>query len=230
MRVLVISDVHGNLPALERVLEERNDGVIFLGDVAGYGPDVSECIDLLRDSLLFGVRGNHDHAIISQSSPGCREEMERLAEITHELNLSTMGGSDFRFLSSLPVARGLKIEGISIYAVHATMRNPLYEYLYPEESDESFEDAFPDLFADFVFCGHTHVQFSKDLSLCKLVNPGSVGQPRDGDWRTSFCILDTSERTFEFGRAEYPVERFERRIREEGYPEELIEVLRRGLP
>jgi|Deesub1362A_J573_1020465.scaffolds.fasta_scaffold01853_5 putative phosphoesterase len=228
MKLLVISDVHGNLPALKRVLEEDNDGVVFLGDIAGYGPDVPECIDLLRDSLILGVRGNHDHALSSFSSPGCMKEMEKLAEITHELTLLRMSDSDMEFLSSLPVARGMKIEGVTVYGVHATFRNPLYEYFDSDSSDEEIEDAFPQIISDFIFCGHSHIPFLRETPFFTLVNPGSVGHPRDGDWRASFCILETSDNSIEFKRVEYPFEEFERRMKEEEFPERLIEIVRKG--
>jgi len=228
MKLLVLSDIHGNLPALKRVLEEENDGVIFLGDVAGYGPDVPECIDLLRDHLLIGVRGNHDHALAFSTSPGCKKEMEELAEITHELVFSRMSDSDLKFLSSLPVARCVKIEGVSICAVHATFRNPLYEYLGSDVSEEEIEDAYPEMLVDFILTGHTHVPLYRELALFTLVNPGSVGQPRDGDWRASFCVLDTSTESVEVRRVEYEFEEFERRMKEEGFPEKLIEIARKG--
>ncbi|GBF08395.1 conserved hypothetical protein [Aeropyrum pernix] len=236
MRVLVVSDVHGNLPALEAVLEAagRFDEVLVLGDLVDYGPWPGEVIDVLRGLGARIVRGNHDHAVGYGVDCRCGEETHWLSVWFREnITQKLLGDAEKRFLAELPLE--LRLDGV--LAVHGCPRNPLYCYLYPWMGRESLLDGLrrPGVRLGrqgavveeaTVLVGHTHVQFHLTLDGRRVVNPGSAGQPRDGDRRAGYAMLDLESGRVELARVEYPVERVVRRLVEMGVPEPYMTALK----
>lgn len=240
MRWLIISDAHGNLDALKKVLDsERYDEVIFLGDVVDYGPQPKETLDLLREVGSILLKGNHDAAAAHGVSCMCREELRPLSEYTRaKVTLNMLSMEDLEFLSGVPDKVELQLGDLRVYAVHASPRDRLHGYLMPDMSEDELEDQLYELGLsglkrldnDLFLVGHTHRAMLRELKGRKIVNPGSVGQPRDGDPRASYAVLEDGR--LELKRVSYDLESVVRKVRElrlESWAEEqLIRILRTG--
>ena len=241
MRYLVLTDIHGNLAALQSVLASAPafDRIWCLGDLVGYGPNPNEVIERLQEFPLVSVLGNHDWGVLGRSDPYIFNADARHAMLWTQTELSS---ENRRFLTSLPA--GIEVEGYVL--VHASLREPIWEYLLDVDAARK-NFAFHNFSVAFV--GHTHIplvfesiengrevrgllpDWQEPLQLDGrrlLVNPGSVGQPRDGDPRAAYGILDTEARTFSFHRVAYAVEITQERMRVRGLPERLIDRLEIG--
>jgi putative phosphoesterase len=189
MKTLILSDIHGNLPALEAVLEqEKNYEVcLFLGDVVDYGPFPNECIAFLEQEMDFGVIGNHDNALAYGVECGCRGDFKKYSEETRAWHKTLLGKSEIGFLRSLQPLNQVTIDGNSLVLAHASpQKGDLFRYLVEDEVDE----ALAGITAQIVLLGHTHVQFRKHVGNTLVVNPGSVGLARDGG-QACYAILES---------------------------------------
>ncbi len=232
-RVVVISDVHSNLEALERVLEdveeESPDLVICCGDVVGYGPRPSECLELVRDVADVVVKGNHDHATVT----GDISMFNVAAGIAVEWTRRRLSDEEIEYLASLPETETVEVDGVRVFVVHGSPRDPIWEYVFPETPrgvlKEMVEVAGE---PDVLLMGHTHVPMREEVDGTLVANPGSVGQPRDGDPRAAYAVLEVEDgevRGWEVRRVAYNVDRTAREIMEVGLPEELGARLYRGV-
>ena len=228
MKRAIISDIHGNLEALQAVLSDaRSQGaeeVFCLGDIIGYGPNPCECLDLVIESSRVCLLGNHDQGALFDPE-GFNTGAERAIFWTRDQLESPRGNpadnaKRWDFLGELP--RNRRENGF-LY-VHGSARNPLNEYVFPEDiyNQRKMEKIFS-LIQRYCFQGHTHVPgvFTEDMTYLApdeidyeyplgeaklMINVGSVGQPRDYDNRASYTIYDTEERSFEFKRVAYDIE------------------------
>jgi diadenosine tetraphosphatase ApaH/serine/threonine PP2A family protein phosphatase len=241
MRVLVISDIHANLTALETVLEDAGevDVVWALGDVVGYGPDPNECIERVKSlPNIVCLLGNHDAATLGlidvlTFNPAARLAIQWTREHVKPENLE--------FLRKLP--ESFREDNITL--VHGSPREPVWEYLLdPRNAGENFRY----FHTTYCFVGHTHLpimyhmgngnQFAQmispatftplQLSPRSIINPGSVGQPRDHDPRASYLLFDKENQTIEYRRVEYDVEAVQNRMQEAGLPNRHIQRLADG--
>ncbi|HQE93458.1 MAG TPA: metallophosphoesterase family protein [Anaerolineae bacterium] len=241
MHYLVISDIHGNFSALQMVLMDAQpfDAVLCLGDMIGYGPNPNECVERVQEFPLTCIVGNHDWGAIGRADLLIFNNDARQALYWTQHELSTENRT---FLSDLPTT--VRIEDLLL--VHGSPREPIWEYLVDVRSaKENF--AAHDFQVALV--GHTHLPLAFEwnasinqaqillpdpgvpLSLKErrlILNPGSVGQPRDGDPRASYAILDTTQMTWEFRRISYAVEITQERMRARGLPQRLIDRLQMG--
>ncbi|MFQ5945819.1 MAG: metallophosphoesterase family protein [Anaerolineae bacterium] len=244
MRHLILSDIHANLPALEAVLADANlsrvDRVFCLGDVVGYGPNPNECLEKVRELVDFCVVGNHDWAAIGRTpivefNPAALEAARWTQEALTDENRE--------YLEGLPEI----VENGEVTLVHGSLRNPVWEYI---TSTAVAAGTFALQQTPICFHGHTHVpvviadsetededsdpyseaprvtvpsagQRTSVTGSRFLVNPGSVGQPRDGDPRASYLIYDDEAQHVEHRRVAYPLEKTQEMIRAEGLPESL---------
>jgi len=203
VRVLVVSDVHGNWPALEAVAAVPHDAVLCLGDVVGYGPQPAECLRWLRSSGAAMAQGNHDRSLADGVPPRCRPDFEWLAAATRQVARRQLTEEETAFLRALPPKREVALDGRRLVLLHAAPADPLYGYLGPDP--EAWREAVTGIQADLVLVGHTHLQFHLRLGSVDVVNPGSLGQPKDGDPRAAYAILEDGVPRLE--RSSYPVER-----------------------
>jgi len=210
MRTLVLSDVHGNAAALEAVLVEPHDAVACLGDIVGYGPEPGRCVRLLRDETLIAVQGNHDRALAEGVAPRCSEGFRWLADATAAVGKAQLSADDIAFLLALPRWGFLESRGVRCGLLHATPSDPLYRYLGPD--DTKWKREVERIETDTLLVGHTHIQFELRCDGVRVINPGSVGQPKDGDPRAAFAVMDGRQVTLK--RAEYDVERTVRAYRQ----------------
>jgi predicted phosphodiesterase len=203
MRVLVLSDIHGNLAALEVVAAEPHDAVVCLGDIVGYGPEPGACVRWIKGQAQLVVQGNHDRALGDGSPPGCRAEFQWLADALAPLGQTQLSPEERAYLAGLPRSVVQVYDGCRYLFVHATPSDPLYRYLGPDE--KAWESEVRSLGVDAVVVGHTHLQFRLAVAGKRVVNPGSVGQPKDGDPRAAYAALENG--TVRLARAAYDVER-----------------------
>jgi putative phosphoesterase len=239
MRVAVLSDIHSNLPALEAMLAAIGevDVVWHLGDVVGYGPHPDEVVDRLRELDAIGVRGNHDAAVLGGLEiEWFNPEARRAIEWTDR----RIGPATRAWLEALPEQLVLA----EMTLVHGSARSPIEEYV---TSGISARASFELLTTPYLLHGHTHVPVAwrmdgdriealgpshgSELALDErplLLNPGSVGQPRDGDPRASALVLDMEARRALWLRADYPVASVQAAIRAAGLPRPLADRLAWG--
>jgi len=244
MNVAVISDIHANLPALTTVLEKVDEAGVeeiwCLGDAVGYGASPSECLAILSERCSVFLAGNHDLAALGEIdintfSPGAA----RAALWTRE-NLNEAGFEILRGLDGASSKRG----EIGLY--HASPRDPVWEYVVETDLAEENLSTQKERIA---LIGHSHIalyfnridEMSRTASMLAgdgttiemsrgqwLVNPGSVGQPRDGDPRAAWLALDTESLRATWHRVEYPVDLAAQAIRDAGLPGHLADRLGQG--
>ncbi|MFC6719698.1 metallophosphoesterase family protein [Natrialbaceae archaeon GCM10025810] len=218
MRVGLISDVHGNLVALEAVFEDMPevDALACAGDVVGYNPWPAECVDELREREVPTVLGNHDVAVVE----GSAFRFNSMARAGVEHARTELDDEQRAWLESLPTERLEFDERVKL--VHGHPDDP-DRYTYPEEfSPRLLEDE------DVLVLGHTHVQHAEQYSEGIVVNPGSVGQPREGDPRAAYAVVDLEALTVDTHRVEYDVEAVQEAVAEAGLPSQLGSRLARG--
>lgn len=193
MRILLIADIHSNWPAL-RAIQESFDACLFVGDLVDYGPDPVPCIDWVRQNVETSVRGNHDHAVAQRILPKGNTGFRKLAVATRPLHWTLIDPARNKFLARLPITARVQIDGYRFQLLHATPRDPMDEYLGPDIA--AWEARVQGIEADFLCVGHTHVPYEIQVGDLRVVNPGSVGQPRDGDPRASYVIIEDGQVQF----------------------------------
>ena len=240
MRVAVISDVHANYRALEAVLEEidaaRVDAVWCLGDTVGYGPRPNECCDSVSSRSSYSLVGNHDLVVLGELSiSDFNDEAAEAAIWTSQV----LTQESRAFLEPLEPAG--EVAGVDLF--HASARDPVWEYVLTEEAARG---TFELSDASLILVGHSHVALALsdkggwvtggvalagsevELEGRWLLNPGSVGQPRDGDPRAAWLLLDLHRKSAAFRRVPYSIEQTQAEMRELGLPEPLAARLERG--
>lgn len=228
MRVLVFSDVHSNLEAFLEVLRDADgfDLAICAGDIVGYGPNPSECLRKLDELGRRSVMGNHDYAVSSGDSSGFNPYAAEAVRINRRL----LDVDGVRRLGCLPMSLDLDLDGLRVRVYHGSPSDPLNEYVFPEEAEAVAGDYLEALDAGLIILGHTHIPYIVETGAGLLINPGSVGQPRDGDPRASYMILEIegSSVRVEHRRVEYDVDAVASKMRRVGLPEVLASRLYLG--
>jgi predicted phosphodiesterase len=241
LRVAVVSDIHANLHALEAVLEaidaDPPDELWCLGDLVGYGPRPNEVVEIVRERARICLVGNHDLGVLGRLE---LDEFALDAAVVARWTQTVLLDENRAYLESLePEAR---VEGAELY--HASPRDPVWEYVITEESALA---ALEVTVAPVVLVGHSHVALSISLTegvlgggvapagtevpLAEarwLLNPGSVGQPRDGDPRAAWLELDLDAKVGRFHRVPYEIARTQAEMAERDLPEALAERLAHG--
>ena len=228
MRILLLADIHANWPALRAIDTEPFDVCLVLGDLVDYGLEPTPCIDWVRRRATHAVRGNHDHCVAQLVKVQGRSGFKYLSGVTRTVTQERLNDTDRRFLGSLPVSRRVTLENTRFLLVHATPRDPLDEYAIA--SADFWERRLHDVDAQVICVGHTHHPYVLEVGDKLVINPGSVGQPRDGDPRASYAIIENQR--VELKRVEYPVEDTVRTVLESSLPEPakalLVDVFRTG--
>ncbi|MHB0915669.1 MAG: metallophosphoesterase family protein [Thermoleophilia bacterium] len=204
MRILVLSDIHGNIDALEAI-DEPFDRILFLGDVVDYGPEPGACIEYLTERDALRVRGNHDNAVAFKADCACGEAFKHLSVITREYMWSILSPAQLKWVGEPDTSLELWQAGKSIYATHAAPTDNLFRYLTPETPDSQLQVEAQAAGTDIILTGHSHQPFARLIDDRLVVNVGSVGQPRDGDPRASYAIVENGQ--VELKRVDYDVER-----------------------
>ncbi|MFN2135446.1 MAG: metallophosphoesterase family protein [Candidatus Promineifilaceae bacterium] len=241
MRVLILSDIHANLVAFEAVLEaakDHYDQIWFLGDLIGYGPGPNACVALMQTRARLCLSGNHDWAALGKLDI---DEFNAEARAAILWTRKTLTAPSRIFLEPLPP---MQIEGDYTLA-HGSPRHPVWEYVLDYETAAA---NFAHFGTQYCLIGHSHmpliivenspgeieslpVVYDEAISIGSgryMINPGSVGQPRDGDPRAAYALLNTVSHTWEFCRVAYDIEETQRQMRALALPEPLIARLSHG--
>ena len=243
MRYAIIADVHANLTAFAAVLkdiEQRGgmDEIWCLGDIVGYGPDPHECIALLRQQRYVCVAGNHDWGAIGKVDIA---DFNPDAAAACQWTAQQLSPEDVRYLENLP----LTLERDDFTLVHGSPREPIWEYLI---STSIALQNFNFFQSPYCLVGHSHLPlvFRDEDGACSfnkwatniglalgrnrlIINPGGVGQPRDGDPRASYAIYDTENRQIRLYRVPYDIETTQHKMMESGLPIRLVARLKYGM-
>ncbi len=242
MKILVLSDIHGNLEALNAVLEnsssENWEEIWFLGDLAGYGPEPEACYQTLKKQNTLFIPGNHDLYLCGRM-PGkfFSNESRKALIMSHSL----VSGEFLKHMKELPVFQERK----GFLLVHGSVEDPTRDYILGEpDALRNFKAATK----KWILFGHSHIQEYYQLSRRNLssgsagsgqvlsfkrskvlINPGSIGQPRDGDPEAAWGILDMKKKEFTFHRTPYDFRKTQEKMRTAGFSDFLIDRLAKGI-
>jgi putative phosphoesterase len=221
MKLLIVSDIHGNWPALEAVLraEPDFDAAAFCGDVVDYGPCPVECIRWVRDHADHLVRGNHDNALAFDLDCRCMGSFREASLATRAWHRTLVGEADRAFLGRMLTLDWFECEGKHFRMAHATPQGDVFEYLPMDQ----WEQRVRDLDDDYVLLGHTHVQGMRTFGGTTVVNPGSVGLARDGGGEACYAVFAGGE--MKLKRVPYDAERTVALLRKAPLPQPVVERL-----
>ena len=245
MRYALISDIHSNLPALRAVLADIDnrgvDATYHLGDLTGYAPWPDETVALLRERGMQGIAGNYDSTVATDYKHcGCKSEnphQEELSHLSYEWTRSRASDETKRYLAGLPFRIDIRplgghTAGPTVTLVHGNQAlNTVYVTAdRPDEFLGKMASSIGALAGDVVCFGHTHVPWHRVVAGIHFVNTGSVGRPKDGDWRAAYVVLsiDGSGVEVEFVRVEYDVDEAADGIRASDLPSEFADQLKAG--
>lgn len=227
MKIGVISDVHSNVVALDAVLrvleEEVSDTILCAGDLVGYYPFPDETVSKIRDVEAICILGNHDFGLITGTPKG----FNRIAKRALDWNRRHISEENRVYLEELPDTIRRTINGLDIFMAHGSPTYPIDEYTWEHDIDKTFLKESFDIIPDVVILGHTHRPYVKILGNTVCMNPGSVGQPRDGDPRASFGVIDTDSYEAELRHVEYEIDWVAKET-EEHLPRKLADRLYEG--
>jgi len=223
--VAVIADIHANLIALEAVLEDIDslgiERIICAGDIVGYYPFPNETVDLMRKRNVTAIKGDNDLAVERLTTRG----MNRLAAECAKWTWERITARNVDYLRGLRSKLDLSLDELSISIFHGSPRDP-DEYLY--EIDVT-EDLLEMTGSHIVITAHTHIPFIKRFEKGLVLNPGSVGQPRDRDSRACYSLLDSKTGNASIRRRKFDIQAVREKVKEEGLPIFLGERLEYGL-
>lgn len=242
MLIAIISDVHANLPALNTVLEDIEkrgiEKVFCCGDMLGYNPFVNEVAEIIKKRQIPCILGNHDHAVIT----GNTTWLNFAASEAIRWSMKHIKEENLAFIKSLPLYREIKLSseietGKTMpellassplaLLVHGSPRDALYEYVFPDYDDATLKSFAANY--EILIMGHTHVPFKRKINTKLILNPGSVGQPRDGNNKASYAIVDVVKRDAEIIRLSYDIDAVAEEIIKQGLPRFLAERLYLGV-
>jgi putative phosphoesterase len=239
MRIAVISDIHGNLTALEAVLNDLAgqpyDAMVCLGDLAYKGPQPAECVARVRSLGIPVIHGNTDLMLLTQTdltplrplpaavpdalAPYLRWHVERLSR------------ADLAYLAALPFEHYIAADGVRVQFVHATPQDCV-SIIQPTDPWEQWQNRVGAIAADWLVAGHIHRPYAFRAAGKQLINPGAVGFSLDGDWRASYAMLDTARGSITLSRVAYAIDKAVAAAREAGFcfdPAQYGENLRNGV-
>jgi putative phosphoesterase len=236
MRVGIISDIHGNLQALDVVLEDIGrrglDAVYCLGDLVGYAPFPNEVIERIRAAEMPTIMGNYDDGVgYDRDECGCayRDPVDReLGDQSFNWTKAHVTSDNKAFLRTLLPELRVEADGKRLLLVHGSPRK-MNEYLFEDRPLSSFQRIADASNADVIVFGHTHRPYTKSVGDVLFVNVGSVGKPKDGDWRACYAILESgAQEPVQFVRLEYDVASGAAAIRASELPNEFAEDIEHG--
>ncbi len=207
-RIAIVSDIHGNFEAL-KALPNHYDELWVLGDLVNYGPQPAEVIEFVRKRATLVVRGNHDDAVAFDRDPQCSPAFEQAAEETRRYTASVLTDKHKGYLADLPHFHWVRRGRWTFYLCHAMPSDPLHSYC--GEDIRKWRKELAKVGTDFLFVGHTHLQFSLHHKDQWVVNPGSLGQPKTGTPRASYAVWENG--SVRLHSYEYPLQKTVARVR-----------------
>lgn len=239
MRIAVISDIHGNLTALEAVLNDLAgqpyDALVCLGDLAYKGPQPAECVSRVRSLGIPVIHGNTDLMLLTQTDlTPARPLPVAVPDVLAPYlrwHVERMSGADLAYLASLPFEHYIDADGIRVQCVHATPQDCI-SIIQPTDPAEQLQARVGSISADWLVMGHIHRPFAFRAAGKQLINTGAIGFSLDGDWRASYAVLDTARRSITLNRVAYDIDKAVAAAREAGFvfdPDVYGENLRNGV-
>lgn len=239
MRLAVLGDIHGNNLALQAVLEhirrEKVDQILCTGDLVGYGPEPNEVIDIIKNTGILTVMGNHDDAV-GYSLPACgcaypNETAKSVGDKSLAWTKATVSKQNREFLRSLPEEMEIQMPAGLGLVFHGSPR-ALNEYIHRDSDEEILQELVEISEARVFLFGHTHIPFVRSFKDRLFVNAGSVGQPKDGDNRSCYVLMDCYPGgiSVAFRRVAYDYQAVADRIIQSDLPKELADILETGRP
>ncbi|NNJ24408.1 metallophosphoesterase family protein [Alienimonas chondri] len=227
MRTLILGDIHSNWWALQAAVAAAGavDRVLCTGDLVDYGPAPRRCVEWVREHAERTVRGNHDHAV-AQHVPSVGDTgLRAVAAHARNRQWEELTPELLRYLARLPVCETFDLDGRETLMVHGSPRDPLDDYAPADPA--GWGDRLVGITAELVLVGHTHAPYLIQAErpgggMTTVLNPGSVGQPRDGDPRAAYALIEAGEITLH--RAEYDPTPAVEALRECGLPHEVMET------
>ncbi|MEA3500980.1 MAG: metallophosphoesterase family protein [Candidatus Marinimicrobia bacterium] len=246
MKLGIISDIHSNLEALNEVMsnlidEQKVDEIICIGDIVGYGANPNECIKIVKENVKYCVAGNHDYGVIKKTSI---KNFNKFAKSAIQWTRRKLSVNNYEYLQKLPLTK--KIPAWNLISVHSSPSTPsAWKYLLFIESVKNEFNYFNE---KICFIGHTHqpIVFEKCINEVNfytaknglelkingenkyIVNVGSVGQPRDGNPKSSFCTFNTKNNRLKILRVDYNIKNTQEKIIAGGLPKFLADRLEIG--
>lgn len=230
MRIAVFSDVHGNLTALEAVLDDIAsqgvDRLVCLGDLAVSGPQPGECVAAIREAGALCVHGNTDLAALCVANRvGDVGRYSVIDPKIIEWYVARLGAAGVDYLAGLPRTQVLEVDGQRLLFTHASVRD-VKQTVQPGDAAERLAELFGDTDSDWLLVGHLHHPYLFRLGGRRVINPGAVSRSLDGNGRSSYVMLDTETGGVSFRRVGWDVDSVVAAARKCGYPEELAELER----
>lgn len=228
MKILVLADIHGNRAALEAILEkEEYDTVLCLGDLVDYGPEPRGVIKIIRQISSFTIMGNHDLSLAyNKGCVGCTEFFEKITLAFRNNIYYTFTEEELNYLKKLPDIILVELDGINILMVHGTIKKPYNGYITPSTPPSIIEEEMDykgNKKIDLILFGHSHISMDYQLHNYRIINPGSVGLPRDGDPRASYVVIEDGE--IHFKKIKYNVDETINGLRNMNLPEDIFDYL-----
>ena len=236
MKITLIADIHGNLPALQAVLrharaQQAVQTILNLGDSVGYGPFPDEVVQTVQGTAFINIIGNYDKYVIDKKrrKEGWQKVKTPNKRAMFAWTYQTLSKKSRRYLKSLPEQREIEINGVSLLLTHGSPAS-LSEHLKPDTPEERFHELANEVTAKIVLCGHSHQAFIREVDDVRFINPGSVGRLDDGDPRASYAILDIQQGkvAVQFFRVPYNIQAVVQQVRQAGFPEIIAQVFRQG--
>ncbi len=226
-KIGIIADPHSNAEAMKTVLEDIPDvdRIICAGDLVGYGPEPNEVVKITKSRDILTVLGNHDDAVIR----GKFNPFDELVAEADKWTQKQLTSDNMNYLKNLNKTEEIDEEENKIFIAHGTPRKPLKEYLYPGTTNRALIKMTQNTTADIIVLGHTHVPLETTIQGKLIINPGSIGQPRDREPKASYMVLElgkSKEVTHE--RVSYDIDSVENKIKEAGLPEKFATRLHFG--
>jgi putative phosphoesterase len=228
MRIAIFSDIHGNLPALEAVLldiaQQKPDAIYCLGDLVGYGASPNEVTERIKSQGIPTIMGNYDDGVgFDRDECGCayREPRDQeLGDRSLKWTRAHVTAENKAFLRTLAAEIRFTAENKRVLLVHGSPRK-MNEYLFEDRPLSSFQRLAASSNADIIVFGHTHKPYVKAVDAVTFLNVGSIGKPKDGDWRACYAVLETgTSPTMVFQRVAYDVAKAAAAIRATELPHE----------
>jgi putative phosphoesterase len=234
-RIALLSDVHGNLPALVAVLDDAAghcaEGLWYCGDFLGYAPFPNEVVQKLREAKAISIIGNYDLKVLAFPEKQGSWKGEKTPEkyVAFQWNYERLSKDTKAYLESLPQQAKVQADGFTALLVHGSP-DAIDEHLGSRTPETRFEELAAASGVDLIACGHSHEPFVKRVKGTWFVNPGSVGRPEGGDWRASYALLEFTggKLKVDHRRVAYDIDRVVHAVHAAGLPDRFVEVFRQG--